>query len=120
MFLTRCNPRVVIINYLDDFIFVASSAEECEDALQIFEHFCQDLNICIAHHKTIRATRDIVFLGLGIDAETLSLYISKKKGEKAISEEVKATSETVAIYDWYFEPPLASNISWKNLFKQHV
>ena len=75
--------RASVFNYLDDFLFVAHSHADCEEALQAFQGICDSLQVPIAAHKTVHASRRITFLGLGIDAENYTLYIPQEKGEKA-------------------------------------
>ena len=82
MLLNQCQTKVTVFNYLDDFLFVTTSRENCERALNSFEVLCGQLRIPIAAHKTVRATQNITFLGLGINAKELTLYIPEEKRKK--------------------------------------
>ena len=79
MFYKYCPVEAQLFNYLDDFLFVAFSKENCEVALHVFEELCQELNLPLAEHKTIPPCTLITFLGLGINAQTLTLYIPHEK-----------------------------------------
>jgi hypothetical protein len=74
-----CTVDVRIFNYLDDFLFVAGSAEDCEVALVTFERLCASVGVPIAAHKTARPSSRTPFLGLGLDAAFLTLYIPRDK-----------------------------------------
>lgn len=82
MFYKRTSVEANLFNYLDDFLFMADSKENCEEALQCFEKLCEELGVPIAPHKTVRPVKSIVFLGIGINAERLSMYIPQEKKEK--------------------------------------
>ena len=71
-----------VFNYLDDFLFMASSREACDAALIAFEDFCLRVGIPMAAHKTVRATQRLVFLGLGIDSQRRTLFIPAEKRVK--------------------------------------
>lgn len=75
-----------IFNYLDDFLIIANSEGECEQALNHFERLCGWLGIPISTHKTVRPTRSIVFLGIGIDSEHKVLFIPPEKAKKTLED----------------------------------
>ena len=79
MFYKRIGKGAMVFNYLDDFLFIAESHENCEKALRQFELLCEDIGVPIASHKTVRPCTAITFLGLGIDAKNLTLFIPKEK-----------------------------------------
>lgn len=72
-------PDVDIFNYLDDFLFVAGARHACDQAVSEFESMCARIGVPIATHKTVRACKTITFLGLGIDASRLALFIPESK-----------------------------------------
>ena len=57
-----------ITHYLDDFMFVGSSAPGCGSLLQAFKGVCSALGVPIALEKTTRPSQSIIFLGLEIDS----------------------------------------------------
>ena len=86
MLLDQCKPKISVFNYLDDFLFVAPTENSCEEALTAFETLCGKLKIPIATHKTVHATQQITFLGLGINAEHCTLYIPEEKRKRVESK----------------------------------
>lgn len=86
MFLQSCNIEVHIFNYLDDFLLISPSRASCSEALGCFERFCAKLGVPISDHKTVRECKSLVFLGLGIDAASLTLYIPAEKQVKTLSK----------------------------------
>ena len=57
-----------ITHYLDDFLFVVSSAPGCGSLLQTFKGVCSALGVPIALEKTTSPSQSIIFLGLEIDS----------------------------------------------------
>lgn len=84
MAMTSCPVQCTIFNYLDDFLFVAKDQLICGQALEHFEKLCNDLGIPLSHHKTVRPTDRIIFLGLGIDTKDRVLFIPDKKARKTL------------------------------------
>ena len=82
MFYKQTPVRAELFNYLDDFLFIADSEQNCEQALRCFENLCEKLGVPIAPHKTVRPVKSLVFLGIGIHAERLSMYIPQDKKQK--------------------------------------
>ena len=60
-------PNVKTVNYLDDFLFVASSKVECQKHLQAFLNICQCLGVPIAPEKTTSQNTTVTFLGIELD-----------------------------------------------------
>ena len=69
----------VVINYLDDYLFIAFLAMFCKNQLTEFLKICTLLNFPIALDKTFWATTRMVFLGLLIDMEFQLVLIPKEK-----------------------------------------
>lgn len=86
MLLKDFQGGVIVYNYLDDFLLVADSQDGCNAALHRFESLCEEIGVPLAHHKTVQATQNIIFLGLGIDARALTLYIPPEKIAKTKSK----------------------------------
>lgn len=71
--------RTDLFNYLDDFLVVADSQRNCENALATFVGLCESMGVPIATHKTVYPAKALVFLGIGIDATHLAMYIPDDK-----------------------------------------
>ena len=84
MFYKHSPVQAHLFNYLDDFLFVADSQKNCERALSVFEELCEATGVPIAPHKTVRPVKRLVFLGIGIDAERMAMYIPTEKRDKMI------------------------------------
>ena len=76
-------------HYLDDFLFIGRSREECENHLQAFKAVCSHLNVPIALEKTFGPDNVLEFLGFQIDTVEQSVKLPSdklKKGIELISE----------------------------------
>jgi hypothetical protein len=82
----HCPVGCTIYNYLDDFLVLAKGRQDCDRALDHMIGVCQELRVPIAPHKTVRASRSIVFLGCGIDAERQLLFIPPEKATKTLGQ----------------------------------
>ena len=77
--------RKAITNYLDDFLFVAITKWICDQMLGQFIEVCTFLNIPIALEKTEWATTCIIFLGILLNGEALTISIPLEKQKKALN-----------------------------------
>ena len=68
-----------VVKYLDDFLFIGDTEEECLRALASFEHLCGRLGIPIAKHKTEGPSKRMIFLGYQLDSEMGLISIPKTK-----------------------------------------
>ena len=68
-----------ILHYLDDFLFVGSSFDRCQEILRIFHSVCTDLAIPIAHDKSEGPVRCLTFLGLTVDVPRREVRIPQAK-----------------------------------------
>ena len=68
-----------ITHYLDDFMFVGSSAPGCGSLLQAFKGICSALGVPIALEKTTRPSQSIIFLGLEIDSVEQQVRVPANK-----------------------------------------
>ena len=73
-----------ITNYLDDFLFIALTLIRCNFLIQEFLNLCEEIGVPIALEKTEWATLQIVFLGILLDGEHLSLGIPLEKCNRAL------------------------------------
>ena len=83
--LVKATTDKELINYLDDFLFVAMMKIWCEWQLNIFLDICQTIGMPISIEKTVRACTQLVFLGLLVDGEKQLVMIPTKKIEKALT-----------------------------------
>ena len=58
-----------IVNYLDDFLFLATTKEVCATMLKMFKALCNDLGVPVAPEKTVEPTTQIIFLGVLLDGK---------------------------------------------------
>ena len=82
MFIRRKPVEVDVFNYLDDFLFVASSQTGCNQSLKECDAMCQELGVPVASQKTVVASQVITFLGLGINGKDFTLFIPEEKRRK--------------------------------------
>ena len=73
-----------ITNYLDDFLFIALTLIKCNFQIWEFLNLCAEIGVPIALEKTEWATLQIVFLGILLDCEHLSLGILLEKCNRAL------------------------------------
>ena len=71
-----------LVNYLDDFLFVALLAFMCNMQIDAFLEICQLIRFPVSLEKTFRVMTQLVFLGLLIDSELQLVLIPKEKIEK--------------------------------------
>ena len=57
-----------VLYILDDFLFVAPSAEKCEADLANFLRLCDYLGVPIAHEKTVQPRTTLEFAGITVDS----------------------------------------------------
>ena len=68
-----------INNYLDDFLFVAATLLICNFMIQQFMDLCAELNIPIAEDKMEWATLRLVFLGILLNGQNMTLVVPDQK-----------------------------------------
>ena len=83
-YLVRWGIRVV--NYLDDFIVMGSSYQECHDAQLTVHKVIRQLGFYIAYPKVISPAQKLVYLGLLIDSVSMKLSIPDHKLVKLYAE----------------------------------
>ena len=71
-------------NYLDDYLFCATSEEECNQMVSCFLDFCKEINCLVSLEKTEWATPLITFLGILLNGKANTLSIPVEKQEKAV------------------------------------
>ena len=74
-----------LINYLDDYFFVALLSMMCNAQVKEFINICDQIRFPISMEKTFWATTQLVFLGLLIDSAKQIVCIPKEKVDKALT-----------------------------------
>ena len=73
-----------LVNYLDDFLFIALMKMICNSQIKTFLEVCAAIHFPISPEKTFWATTYIVFLGMLIDTVTQTVSIPVEKIERTI------------------------------------
>ena len=76
--------RDIVINYLDDFLFISMEKGDCDMLIQEFLNLSKDLGVLVADEKTKWSDLHMVFLGILLDGENHALSIPEEKCIKAI------------------------------------
>ena len=84
-FLVRNWAKSDLINYLDDFLFVALIAALCNRQMQIFMEICEFIQLPVNLEKTFWASTCMVFLGMLIDTVNQTVSIPQDKIIKALN-----------------------------------
>ena len=74
-----------VINYLDDYLFVAYFTSECNRQVKVFLNICKDIQFPVSLEKTVWASTKLVFLGLLLDTVLQTVSIPKEKVDKAMN-----------------------------------
>ena len=74
-----------MVNYLDDFLFLATSLEDCNALTKSFIDLCGKLGVPIAEEKTEWASDKTIFLGILVDGKAHILSIPEEKRIRAIN-----------------------------------
>ena len=75
---------VKILCYLDDFICIAMTEEDCEYAVSQFLKICEHVGVPIVIEKTVWPTTRIEFLGIILDGRHKIMCIPENKRNRAI------------------------------------
>ena len=89
-----------LVNYLDDFLFVALLRWVCNQHLQTFLDVCQEINFPVSKEKTFKATTCLTFLGMLLN--TISCMVSvpvdkKSKARNLIQEVLSKKSKKITV-----------------------
>jgi len=74
-----------VLHYLDDFLFVTTSRERAQQALDTFRLLCSELGVRIKESKTVGPSQQVPFLGLVLDSVTMQLRVGPEKLQAAIT-----------------------------------
>jgi hypothetical protein len=93
---SRCLRRrglCATVTYIDDFLIIAKTFEECREALNQLIRLVRSLGFYISWQKVVGPTQKITFLGVDIDTSTSTLSLGKDKLEKVKNELNKFVSK---------------------------
>ena len=79
----KAKTRKDLVNYLDNFLFVALIAIACNRQLETFLQVCSEINFPVSDEKTFWAATSMIFLGLLINTVTRTVSILVEKILKA-------------------------------------
>lgn len=79
-------PGLQIFGYLDDFLLCSKDFQSAERHLSAFKDLCVQLGVPLAGDKTEGPSRQMVFLGIGIDTVRCELYLHEERRESAIKK----------------------------------
>ena len=68
-----------VVVYLDDFLVIGKSKEECQEAFSLLLKLLQDLGFQISWHKVIGPTQKLVFLGVELDTHRCEMALPPNK-----------------------------------------
>lgn len=68
-----------VFHYVDDFIVIGRTREECEGYMSIMEGVASNLGIQIEPSKREGPSRVVTYLGIQIDAEAMEMRLPKEK-----------------------------------------
>ena len=100
--IVKCKSEQELVNYLDDFLFVALMKWWCNRQLDIFLEVCSQIGFPVNEDKTFRATGQITFLGMLFNAKDQTVSVPVEKIEKAlklISNVLSKTSKKITVHD---------------------
>ena len=78
-----CGFRAVV-NYLDEFLIIGSTKEECQRGLVTLINLLHYLGFNVSWHKVVSPTQPIIFLGMELDSSTTSLRLPQDKLNRLI------------------------------------
>ena len=82
--IVRFKTRKDLINYLDDFLFIALLKALCNDQVRTFSEICEKIRFPVSMHKTLWGTTTLTFLGLLIDMIRQIVCIPQEKVVRAL------------------------------------
>ena len=74
-----------VTNYLDDFLFVSETQEQCDNMVRGFLNLCEEIGCPVALDKTEWASERMIFLGVMLDGISFCLAIPQEKMTKALN-----------------------------------
>ena len=74
-----CRGFCAVVNYLDDFLIIGRTKEECQPGLVTLINLLHYLGFNVSWRKVVSPTQHITFLGIELDSSTMSLRLPKDK-----------------------------------------
>ena len=78
-------PKICLVNYLDDFLFIQTSKEKCNQLVRTFMEICHWLKVEVAENKTEYGSDKLTFLGILLDGKNKVLCLPEEKRVRAIN-----------------------------------
>lgn len=79
--------------YIDDWFLTRPDIETLQAEFESFQNMLEYLGVKLQHSKTKGPTRDIVYLGLGINSVTHRMYLPEQKREKYLANLTRVLEE---------------------------
>ena len=73
-----------VVNFLDDFLIIGSTKEECQRGLVTLINLLHYLGFNVSWRKVVSPTQRITFLGIELDSSTMSLRLPEDKLNRLI------------------------------------
>ena len=102
-----------VVAYLDDFLVVGSTREECQDTLGALMRLLRQLGFSINYNKVEGPTRSLTFLGVKFDTVTYTLSLPGVKVEQ-LKEDLQHTLTRRDINKRQLQS-LVGRLSWASL-----
>ena len=83
--LVRFRTLQDLVNYLDDFLFVALLVLACNRQVQAFLDICQEINFPVSEEKTFWAASQMTFLGMLLDTVSQTVSVPTEKIVKGLN-----------------------------------
>ena len=84
MLTTSLTVSTFIMNYLDDFLFIAISEQGCYRIMVIFHETCKEIGVPVSESKMKWPDTEVVFLAILINGVSKTLSIPEEKRLKAV------------------------------------
>ena len=82
----RKMPDLEIFGFLDDFLLISREHQSAVRHLAGFEELCKRLGVPLAKEKTVGPVRSLVFLGIGLDTERMTMFLDDGKKVQPVPE----------------------------------
>ena len=82
--LVKFRTKKDLVNYLDDFLFVAMLRFLCDLQLRTFLQICEDIGMPISSDKTVYSCSQLTFLGFLVDGQKQMVMVPVDKISKAL------------------------------------
>ena len=87
------------LTYIDDFIFIAPTKAECEEAVRRFKAICKDWGVVLKEEKDAAPAQHMVALGIEYDLVNMKRRITEKRRQE-IHEKLKTAQTSSCRRHW--------------------